>query len=350
MNTKIIKIDANNPETDKLEYAAEVLQNGGLVAFPTETVYGLGANALDETAVAKIFEAKGRPSDNPLIVHIADSSDLRMLSENIPEVTGSLVEEFWSGPLTLVMPKAPAIPPIVTAGLDSVAVRMPSHPIARALISLAGVPVAAPSANSSGRPSPTCAGHVIEDLDGKIDVIIDGGSVEVGLESTVLDITSPVPAILRPGGVTYEQLASLLGKVDVCPSLKPGSADCAPKSPGMKYRHYAPKARVIVFEGSPDKVAEEINRRTALNRENGISSAILATDETVSLYRGAEVVSMGSRKDPGTIASRLIHVLRDFDGKDVQMILAEAIEDRGIGFAVMNRLLKAAGNNVVKLD
>lgn len=350
MNTKIIKIDANNPETDKLEYAAEVLRNGGLVAFPTETVYGLGANALDKTAVAKIFEAKGRPSDNPLIVHIADNSDLDMLSKNIPEITGSLVEEFWPGPLTLVMPKAPAIPRIVTAGLDSVAVRMPSHPIARALISKAGVPIAAPSANSSGRPSPTCAGHVIEDLDGKIDVIIDGGSVEVGLESTVLDITSPVPAILRPGGVTYEQLASLLGKVDVCPSLKPGSADCAPKSPGMKYRHYAPKARVIVFEGSPDKVAEEINRRTALNRENGISSAILATDETVSLYRGAEVVSMGSRKDPGTIASRLFHVLRDFDGKDVQMILAEAIEDRGIGFAVMNRLLKAAGNNVVKLD
>lgn len=350
MDTEIIKIDMHNPERDKLAYAAEVLRNGGLVAFPTETVYGLGANALDEAAVAGVFKAKGRPADNPLIVHISDSKSLDMLSVNLPAITGKLADKFWPGPLTLVIPGSPAIPKIVTAGLASVAVRIPSHPVAQALISMAGVPVAAPSANSSGKPSPTCAKHVIEDLNGKIDVIIDSGGVDVGLESTVLDITSPTPAILRPGGITFEQLSSLLGKVDVCPSLTDnGAAVHAPKAPGMKYRHYAPKARIIVFEGRLERVVEEINKLSSQNKKEGIKSAVLATDETINLYPGTDVVSMGSRRRPETIASKLFHALRDFDCKDTQVILAEAVEDRGIGLAVMNRLVKASGNNVIRV-
>ena len=338
-------------EPDKLEYAAEVLRNGGLVAFPTETVYGLGANALNANAVSGIFKAKGRPSDNPLIVHIADSKDLDKLTASKPEVAELLIKNFWPGPLTLVIPRSSAIPDIVTAGLDSVAVRMPSHPIALALIQKAGIPVAAPSANSSGKPSPTCARHVIDDLDGKVDVIIDGGTVAVGLESTVLDITSPIPVILRPGGVTREQLESVLGRVDICPSLKDSKAGIhIPRSPGMKYRHYAPEAHIVIFEGKPEKVCEEISRIYRQNAENGIKSVVLATDETLNRYHGIDAITMGSGKKPDTIASRLFHLLREFDGQDVQVILAESIEDRGIGFAVMNRLVKASGYNVVKVE
>ena len=350
MKTKIIKIDIHNPEADKLEYAAEVLKSGGLVAFPTETVYGLGANALNGTAVAGIFKAKGRPSDNPLIVHISDSKDLDRFTLSKPAVTEKLIRKFWPGPLTLVIPKSPVIPEIVTAGLDSVAVRMPSHPVALALISRAGIPVAAPSANSSGKPSPTCAGHVIDDLDGKVDVIIDSGSVEVGLESTVLDITSPIPLILRPGGITREQLELILGRVDLCPALSNDKTEILiPRSPGMKYRHYAPKARIIIFEGEPERVFQEINRQYRLNKDNGINSIVLATDETIKHYNNVDAVTMGSRKNPDTIASRLFNVLREFDSQDVQVILAESIEDQGIGFAVMNRLVKASGYNVVKV-
>ncbi|NJD03167.1 MAG: threonylcarbamoyl-AMP synthase [Ruminiclostridium sp.] len=350
MKTDIIKININNPEPDKLQHAAEVLRNGGLVAFPTETVYGLGADATNGSAVSGIFKAKGRPSDNPLIVHIADSRDLDRLTALKPEVSEHLIKVFWPGPLTLVMPRSSAIPDIVTASLDSVAIRMPSHPVALALIQKAGVPVAAPSANSSGKPSPTCARHVIDDLDGKVDIIIDGGSVEVGLESTVLDITSPIPVILRPGGITREQLESVIGRVDICPSLMDSEAGLhVPKSPGMKYRHYAPEARIVLFEGKPEKVCKEISRIYRQNTGNGIKSIVLATDETVDCYKGIDVITMGSRKNPDTIASRLFHILREFNDQNVQVILAESIEDRGIGFAVMNRLIKASGYNVVKV-
>lgn len=350
MKTDIIHINLHNPETDKLEYAAEVLKNGGLVAFPTETVYGLGANALNASAVSTIFKAKGRPSDNPLIVHVADSKDLDRLTVSKPEVAEILIKNFWPGPLTLVIPRSSAIPDIVTAGLDTVAVRMPSHPIALMLIKAAGIPVAAPSANSSGKPSPTCARHVIDDLEGKVDVIIDGGSVEVGLESTVLDITSPIPVILRPGGVTREQLESILGRVDTCPSLKEDEAGIhIPRSPGMKYRHYAPKARIIIFEGRLENIGEEIKRRYRQNTENGIKTTVLATDETIGNYHGMEAITMGSGKKPDTIASRLFHILREFDSQDVQVVLAESIGDQGIGSAVMNRLVKASGHNIVKV-
>ena len=254
MKTQIIKIDTSTSNWDKqLDQAAEVLRSGGLVAFPTETVYGLGANALDEEAVKSIYRAKGRPSDNPLIVHIADTAAVKDLTDSIPGTAQALMDAFWPGPLTLVMPRSSLVPDIVTAGLDTVAVRMPSHPIASALIKKAGVPVAAPSANSSGRPSPTLARHVIEDMMGKIDVIIDGGNAEVGVESTVLDITVDPPVILRPGGVTLEQLRHVLG--NVISDQTPGISDMAgtPKSPGMKYRHYSPKATMLLIQGDPER-------------------------------------------------------------------------------------------------
>lgn len=350
MKTKIIKIDIDAPDWDRpLDYAADVIKKGGLVAFPTETVYGLGANALDEKAVAGIFAAKGRPSDNPLIVHIADQRELESLTASIPSCASSLIYAFWPGPLTLVMPKADIVPEIITAGLDTVAIRMPSHPVALALIKKAGVPVAAPSANTSGRPSPTLASHVIEDLSGRVDVILDGGKVEVGLESTVLDITGAVPMILRPGGVTYEQLGEHLDRVGFDPSLLPGGRlNAPPKAPGMKYRHYAPKAKVLIVQGSFDRVVEKINGLVRQSEENGVKTGILATDESRDFYKAGRVISMGSRKSPATIAANLFESLRSFDGTDTRLIIAEAVDGDGIGMAVMNRLDKAAGHAIIK--
>lgn len=350
MKTEIIRIDARSIDMGKVRFAAEVIKNGGLVAFPTETVYGLGANAFDETAVKGIFEAKGRPSDNPLIVHIADKDKVKDLSAVIPPVSVMLMDAFWPGPLTLVMHKSPAVSPVITAGLDTVAVRMPVHPVALAFIKACGLPVAAPSANISGRPSPTRAEHVIEDLFGKVDVIIDGGNADVGLESTVLDVTVNPPMILRPGGVTAEQLESLLGGITVDPVLSIESTESTvPKSPGNKYTHYSPKARLIVVEGALEKVACEINRLVEVNILEGLNVGVLATDQTKHLYPGAKVISAGDRLSPETIASNLFNVLREFDRTDVQLILAEAVDDSGVGFAVMNRLSKAAGYNILRV-
>jgi len=355
LKTQIIKVDTSIKDWDKqLDQAAEILRSGGLVAFPTETVYGLGANALDKTAVEAIYRAKGRPSDNPLIIHISDAAAVKDLTENIPETAQALMDAFWPGPLTLVMPRSQLVPDIVTAGLDTVAVRMPSHPIASALIRKAGVPVAAPSANSSGRPSPTLAKHVIEDLMGKVDVIIDGGNAEVGVESTVLDITVIPPVILRPGGVTLEQLKSVLG--DVIGGQSPGMSDMSgtPKSPGMKYRHYSPRATMLLVEGPPEQVAAEIGKRAELYNKEGTSVGLLVTDETAALYEPSlysfcKVISLGSRKEPETLASNLFRCLREFDEKGVEVIMAETTDVEGIGLAVMNRLMKAAGGNIIKL-
>lgn len=356
MQTEIIKIDMSVPDWDKqLDKAAEVLKSGGLVAFPTETVYGLGANALDEAAVKSIYKAKGRPSDNPLIVHISDTNALEDLVSSIPAVAPRLMTAFWPGPLTLVFPKSDKIPAIITAGLDTVAVRMPSNPIALALIRKAGIPVAAPSANSSGRPSPTQAKHVIEDLSGKVDIIIDGGNSTVGLESTVLDITPAQPVILRPGGVTQEQLRLLLGSVGMDPAIITGEpSSTTPRSPGMKYRHYAPKAALLLVQGGSDSVVAEICRRAALYIDEGTSVGILATDETKSQYDpsmhiSCRMVSLGSRLKPEILASNLFRCLREFDEKAVDVILAEIPESDGIGLAVVNRLTKAAGGNIIKV-
>lgn len=368
MNTEIIRININSinnckEETDKLKHAAEVIKKGGLVAFPTETVYGLGANALDAGAVKKIFEAKGRPSDNPLIVHIADISSLGKLIAEMPGFAHKLIDEFWPGPLTLIFKKSGIIPYEITAGLDTVAIRMPAHPVALALIKEAEVPIAAPSANSSGKPSPTLAEHVIEDLMGKIDMIIDGGATNVGVESTVLDITSNPPVILRPGGITFEQLREVLGNVELDPSLKINdklqanqtqdkSKKIIPRSPGMKYRHYSPKANLIIVEGDTSQVIKHINEMANDYRSKSIKVGILATDQTKSYYTDAKdvvVISMGDRNHPDTIASSLFNCFREFDHMNVQVILAEAIDKTGIGLAVMNRMNKAAGYNIIKV-
>ncbi|KXG76243.1 Threonylcarbamoyl-AMP synthase [Thermotalea metallivorans] len=349
IKTKIIEIDPQAIDLDKLSEAAEVLRNGGTVAFPTETVYGLGANALDEAALRKIFEAKGRPSDNPLIVHIAQKEDVYPLVADVPEKVTLLMEKFWPGPLTMIFRKSAAVPHIITAGLDTVAIRMPSHPVARLLIEKAGVPVAAPSANLSGKPSPTRGCHVVEDLLGRIDVIINGGDCSVGLESTVLDVTGEVPMILRPGGITKEALEEVLGEVSVDAALeRKNETSLIPKSPGMKYTHYAPKAEVIVVEGDMESIVRKIRQLQQEKEKAGLKAGIMATDETKDQYENGLVISMGSRKRPETITHRLFRVLRDFDDQGVDVILAEAVERKGLGDAIMNRLLKAAGYHVIR--
>ena len=349
IHTEIIDIDPNAIDMDKLTVAGEILKNGGTVAFPTETVYGLGANALDEIAIKKIFEAKGRPSDNPLIVHIANIEDLGPLVSDIPNHIHILMERFWPGPLTMVFRKSSIIPPGITGGLDTVAIRMPAHPIARALIAMAGVPVAAPSANLSGKPSPTQASHVVDDLFGRVDAIVSGGNCKVGLESTVLDVTGEVPMILRPGGVTKEELELVIGKVVVDQAIEgTDEKQLVPKSPGMKYTHYAPKAEVVVVEGNQQAIVKKIQQIQEEKQIAGMKVGIMATDETKDNYDNAQILSVGSRESLETITNNLFRVLREFDEIGVDIILAEAIDRKGLGEAIMNRLLKAAGYNIVR--
>ncbi len=344
-------MDRNNPDRDKLRFAADVLRSGGLVAFPTETVYGLGANALDEKAVYGIFNAKGRPSDNPLIVHIADTGDLPRLVREVPETAQRLIDAYWPGPLTLVMKKSDVIPPRITAGLDTVGIRMPSHPVARELIALAKVPVAAPSANISGKPSTTTAAHVIEDLAGKVDVIIDSGSSEVGVESTVLDATVDPPVILRPGGITPEQVSRVAGAVQVDASLfGRNDENFVPRSPGMKYTHYSPEADVYIVDGPMEKVVEFINRKCAENAAKGIKTGVLASEQTMRQYGPATVICAGDRNRPETVAAGLFDNLRRFDHLGVQVIYVEAFDAKGIGLAVMNRLYRAAGGKLINIS
>lgn len=351
MKTEILKIDIHNVDTAKIIYAAQVLEEGGLVAFPTETVYGLGANALNEAAVVKIFEAKGRPSDNPLIVHVADKLSVEKLVLRIPDKAVKLMDAFWPGPLTLVMDKQPIVPEIITAGLSTVAVRVPSHPIALALIKAAELPIAAPSANVSGKPSPTDSRHVINDLNGKVDVIIDGGLSNIGVESTVVDMVVDPPMLLRPGGLTLEQIGAVIGPVQIDPTLAQINLDgiIIPRSPGMKYKHYAPKANVIIIEGEVINIASRINQLVKEYEDRNVKVGILATEETKYLYPESLTVSLGSRLSPETIAANLFKAFRDFDKTDIQTIFAEAIDSSGIGLAIMNRMNKAAGYNIIKV-
>lgn len=349
MKTRIEKIGKENWNNDIMTEAGAILKQGGLVAFPTETVYGLGADALNEAAAAKTYEAKGRPSDNPLIVHIARIEDLRVITEQVPALTYKIADRFWPGPLTMILKKSDAVPYGTTGGLDTVAVRMPDHAAARALILAGGGFVSAPSANTSGRPSPTEAAHVEEDLTGKIDMILDGGMVEIGLESTILDMTVSPPMILRPGAITREMLMELVGTIDTDKAILHADSEEAPKAPGMKYRHYAPKAKLTVVEGSIEAVVEEINRLTAASLAKGCRIGIIGTEETIGRYCAGEVKNIGTRKNENTIAASLYGILREFDELGVDYIYSEAFAEDGIGSAVMNRLMKAAGHHVIRV-
>ena len=351
MKTILAFYDAQHPDPGVMAAAGRILKRGGLVAFPTETVYGLGGDALNPEAAANIYAAKGRPSDNPLIVHIAGSEALEVLAAEVPEAAVRLADHFWPGPLTMILPKAECVPKETTGGLDTVAIRMPSHPAAYELIRSSGIYIAAPSANTSGRPSPTTAAHVMEDLDGRIDMVIDGGKVEIGLESTIIDLTGDVPTILRPGFITRRQLEEIIGQVEVDPAIISGNYDpnLKPKAPGMKYRHYAPKGDLTIVEGGREDVAMAINHLTAENDAAGLKTAVIASEENKALYRAPLVINIGPRAHEAEVAANLYDVLRRMDEMSVDRIYAESFSGEGIGTAIMNRLLKAAGHKVIRV-
>ena len=346
MDTKFWTVDNDGDLSrsyPQITQAADFLQKNEVVAFPTETVYGLGANATSDEAVNKIFEAKGRPSDNPLIVHIANKEQLYELTMDIPEVVDKLISEFWPGPLTLVLKKkGELISSKVSAGLDTVAVRMPDHPVALELLRVSGLPLAAPSANLSGKPSPTTAQHVQHDLDGRIAGIIDGGPTGVGVESTVLDCTEVIPVILRPGGITREQLEGVCGQVEVDKALV--ETERAPKSPGMKYTHYAPKAPLYIVNGGPDFIQGLVLGKQA----QGLKVGVLTTTEREERYVADSVITCGSRVDLASVATHLYDALRAFDEQELDVIYSEGFPNEGLGQAIMNRLLKAAGQRVIE--
>lgn len=349
MKTYVEKIDKNCIEKKKIESAACIIREGGLVAFPTETVYGLGADALNPEASRKIYEAKGRPSDNPLIVHIADFEDLDQITCNIPGNARLLAERFWPGPLTMIFEKSSRVPLETTGGLSTVAVRMPNHPIALALIRESKRFIAAPSANTSGKPSPTMAEHVYLDMEGRIPMILDGGPVGIGIESTIVDFSEEIPTILRPGYITQEMIRAVIGEVRMDPGLSGSDPALHPKAPGMKYRHYAPKAEMILVKGQETAVIERIRMLVKEAEKQGKKAGIIATDETCGKYREGIVKSIGTRKKEETIAQHLYGILREFDELNVDIIYSESFSTAGIGQAIMNRMLKAAGHQVLEV-
>ena len=324
--------------------AAEILKAGGLLGIPTETVYGLGANGLDPEAVARIFAAKGRPQDNPLILHIPSADWLERYCLDIPNGAYALARRFWPGPLTMILKRRSVVPDVVTAGLDTVGMRCPAHPVCRAILTAAGVPVAAPSGNTSGRPSPTNMADMLEDMDGKIEGIVDGGPCSVGVESTIVDLTVTPPRLLRPGGVTLEELRDVLGEVAVDAAVtRLMGADEHPRAPGMKYRHYAPKAPVPVVQGDPAESARYIRRHV------GDRDGVICFDEFVPLFEGHPTEAMGPAADQAEQARRVFDALRYFDGTGVEQIWAQGPDPSGIGLAVSNRLNKAAGFHIVQV-
>ncbi|MGL4791783.1 MAG: L-threonylcarbamoyladenylate synthase [Anaerotignaceae bacterium] len=350
METIIRTLHNENINMEIINEAAGILQRGGLVAFPTETVYGLGANGLSSCACKKIYEAKGRPSDNPLILHIGDLKQLETIVSNIPPMAEKIMKEFWPGPLTMIFPKKDCVPNLVTGGLNTVAVRFPSNKIAMELIKAANLPIAAPSANSSGKPSPTKFSHVEYDMMGKVDMIIDGGTADFGLESTIVDVTGDVATILRPGAITKEMLLEVLGEVEVDPAIlgKLGE-DIAPKAPGMKYTHYSPKANITLVKGEINKVVEIINQLTVESKLEGLKVGVLATEENVEKYKADYVLSVGNREDQHTVGARLFKVLRKFDYLGCDVVYSEVFEETGEGMAIMNRLNKAAGYSCIEV-
>ncbi len=354
MKTEVIIVSAEDAfdsgQEQHLRRAGEILRRGGLVAFPTETVYGLGGDALNRESSRKIYAAKGRPSDNPLIVHIADMEALPAIVKEVTPEALKIAETFWPGPLTIILEKSDKVPFETTGGLNTVAVRFPSHPVARKLIEYAGGYVAAPSANTSGKPSPTVAKYVIEDMDGRVDMIIDGGQVGIGLESTIIDLTVSPPQILRPGFVTEAMLKEVLGQVDVDKTILSNDTGLAPKAPGMKYRHYAPAGELTIVSGDAKRVVEFINEQVEEEKKQGKKVGVIGSCETGSLYRADVVKNIGNRQEEATIAHNLYRILREFDDEKVDVIFSESFHSDGMGQAIMNRLLKAAGHKMICLE
>ena len=353
MITRIMDVSTEPMNMDYIKEASEILRNGGLVAFPTETVYGLGGDATDKEASKKIYAAKGRPSDNPLIVHIAKFSQLEDISKDLPDNAKKLADAFWPGPLTMVVNKNEVIPYETTGGLDTVAVRMPNNPVALALIEESGCMIAAPSANTSGRPSPTKASHVYEDLSGKIEAILDGGSVDIGLESTIVDLTEDVVTILRPGYINMDMLREVVGEVRMDPGIvyndKGTTSGARPKAPGMRYKHYAPKGDLTIISGEEDIVVATINQMTKDALDKGQRVGIIATSESADRYKDGQVLVIGDRADEGSIAHNLYDILRQFDEIGVDVIYSESFATPKMGQAIMNRLLKAAGQKTIEV-
>jgi len=350
MNTKIIRMDSNNINSKIIAEAGNAIKTGKLVVFPTETVYGLGANACDGKAVKKIFLAKGRPQDNPLIAHIADFESINEIALEVTEEARKLAEKFWPGPMTLIMKKKPIISDITSAGLESIGIRMPSNTIARELIKASGVPIAAPSANISGRPSPTDIERCVEDMNGKVDYIIGGEQCTFGLESTVIDCTTKPVCVLRPGAITLEMIKEVDSRAYIDPAImKKPDKDLRPKAPGMKYKHYAPKADVKIIEGDLQKTIEKINEMVQNYIDDGKKVGVMATDETMKFYDNVKIISLGSRKDMYSIGKNLFETLRSFDDDNVDIILSEAFNEKGFGVAIMNRLNKSAGFDIIRV-
>jgi L-threonylcarbamoyladenylate synthase len=349
--TIILKLDPEHPDIEKIRTAAAIIKEGGLVAFPTETVYGLGADALNTDAVLSLFKAKNRPLDNPPIVHIEETSDVYKLSKLVTDKAKVLMEHFWPGPLTLVFERSQMVPDVTTAGLDTIAIRMPNHNVALSLIEESGRPIAAPSANLAGRPSPTSAEHVLHDLYGKIDAILDGGPARIGLESTVLDVSVDPPVLLRPGGVSFETLQKIIGEVYLHPFVTTFTELSASetRSPGMKHRHYAPKAQMILIEGPITAMMAKVKELTSIYWLNDKRVGVLATDETSWAYEADVVKSLGSRRNVDAMAPNLFRLLREFDYEKVDVILAEGVPTDDLGLALMNRLRKASGYNIIRV-
>ena len=347
MKTEVVTICGTSADKEKIDAAGEIIRSGGLVAFPTETVYGLGADALNPQAAGKIYAAKSRPSDNPLIIHISRMADLPLIAEGVPETAYQLAKVFWPGPFTMIFKKTRLVPVETTGGLDTVAVRMPADRTALMLIKAAGGFIAAPSANLSGRPSPTDARHVIEDMDGRIDMILDGGATEIGLESTIIDMTQNLPVILRPGRITEAMLAKVLNQAVSAPPLR--KVQDVPRAPGMKYRHYAPWGKLTVIEGNEDKVVSYINRQLNADRAAGKKTGVIGTERTVGLYDADSVKNIGRREDELSIARQLYRILRELDDEKIEIIYSETFTETGVGQAIMNRLLKAAGYRVTEV-
>ncbi len=350
VETIIAKTGEEHIDRAIISEAGAIIKKGGLVAFPTETVYGLGGDALQRASARKIYAAKGRPSDNPLIVHICQWDAIRKITKNLPHAAKLLAEAFWPGPLTMILEKSDVVPVETTGGLSTVAVRMPDHRIALALIEASGGYVAAPSANVSGRPSPTLAEHVWEDMNGRIEMLLDGGAACIGLESTIVDLTADRPTVLRPGYITKEMLEDVMGvPVEAAGAVMEESAQ-GPKAPGMKYRHYAPAGEMTVVRGKEEAVVAAIRRLTSEKRQMGETVGIICAKETWGCYEADYVEAMGSKGDELAAAQHLYAVLRSFDSRHVTCIYSEAFTGQGIGQAVMNRLLKAAGYHILEAE